>query len=314
MVASSARRFHLALLPALLAVLWAAVPSCAKCDPSTDPDKSDIVNARAAIAANCDCAGALTHGAYVSCAVQQANSVLVNPSCKGAVKKCAAHSTCGKPTAVTCCLTTTRGTKCKIKKDAAHCTAKQGTAGSCTSCCDACPTPGGGPSCPTWCSRAGDCPLGTACNTMTGQCESACGDASHSICHGGCCGGGTCQPGTVASACGSGGACAVCDATNPSGSACVITGPMSGHCGCTSEGDCPDGQACLLAGIYICTTECNAPNVTRCNVGCCSTPPGPPPYGTCQPGTADTACGNTGGTCVDCTNSLASCVNGNCAP
>src|SRR5206468_5338717 len=110
--------------------------------------------------------------------------------------------------------------------------------------------------------------IGMACNTTTGQCESACGDANYSICHGGCCGDGTCQPGTVASACGSGGACAVCDATNQSGSACVITGTMSGHCGCTSEGDCPaasgqsGGQAWLLAGIYICTTECNAPNVT----------------------------------------------------
>src|SRR3989441_1421265 len=148
MIASSARRFHLALLAGLLAVPWAAVPSYAKCDPTTDPDKTDIANARAAVASNCDCAGALSHGAYVSCAVQQANLVLVNPSCRGAVKKCAAHSTCGKPTAVTCCLTTTKGTKCKIKKDAAHCTAKQGIVGSCTSCCDACPTPGSGPSCP----------------------------------------------------------------------------------------------------------------------------------------------------------------------
>jgi len=156
-----------------------------------------------------------------------------------------------------------------------------------------------------FCSGAGDCPIGTACNTTTGQCESACGDASHSICYGGCCGDGTCQPGTVASACGSGGACAVCDATNQSGSACV-----SGHCGCTSAGDCPAGRACLLAGIYICTTECNRPNDTPCSGGCCSAAQN----GTCQPGTADTACGNTGGTCVDCTSSLASCVNGTCAP
>jgi hypothetical protein len=102
-----------------------------------------------------------------------------------------------------------------------------GPSEDCSTCPqDCCTTP--------FCSGAGDCPIGTACNTMTGQCESACGDASHSICHGGCCGGGTCQPGTVASACGSGGACAVCDATNQSGSACV-----SGHCGCTSEEDCP---------------------------------------------------------------------------
>src|SRR6058998_2173594 len=136
MAASPARSFRVTAPAALLVLFASAVPGHAECDPTSDPDKSDIANARAAVAANCDCAGATTHGAYVSCAVQQANSVLVNPSCKGAVKKCAAHSTCGKPTAVTCCLTTTKGTKCKIKKDAAHCTAKQGIVGSCTSCCD----------------------------------------------------------------------------------------------------------------------------------------------------------------------------------
>src|SRR5437899_13096173 len=115
MVRSWAVRFPLALLAPLLAVLMSAVLSYAKCDPTTDPDKSDIANARAAVAANCDCAGVLTHGAYVSCAVQQANTVLVNKSCARAVKKCAAHSTCGRhPGAVTCCLTTTAGTKCKI--------------------------------------------------------------------------------------------------------------------------------------------------------------------------------------------------------
>ena len=155
------------------------------------------------------------------------------------------------------------------------------------------------------CTGALDCPNVTACNTTTGQCESACGDANHSNCNAGCCSNGTCQPGTDASACATGPTCIVCDATNPSGSACI-----SGHCGCTSPGDCPPGHACLLAGIDICTTECNAPNVTDCNGGCCSAAI----EGTCQPGTADTACGNTGGTCVDCTSSLGSCVNGSCAP
>src|SRR5260370_14108371 len=104
MVPSSARRFHLALL----ALLVSAAPGYAKCDPTTDPDKSDIANARAAVAANCNCTGATSHGAYVSCAAQQANAVLVNKSCAGSVKKCASHSICGNPTgAVTCCLVTT---------------------------------------------------------------------------------------------------------------------------------------------------------------------------------------------------------------
>src|SRR5215470_2802069 len=71
-----------------------------------------------------------------------ASAALINKSCVGFVKKCASHSKCGKANAVTCCLSTAKGTKCKTKPDAAHCTAKQGTIGTCTSCCDACPTPG----------------------------------------------------------------------------------------------------------------------------------------------------------------------------
>jgi hypothetical protein len=40
----------------VLALLVAmASPGLAKCDPASDPDKSDIANARAAVAANCDC-------------------------------------------------------------------------------------------------------------------------------------------------------------------------------------------------------------------------------------------------------------------
>ena len=164
------------------------------------------------------------------------------------------------------------------------------------------------------CSGAGDCPIGMACNTTTGQCESACGDANHSICHGGCCSEGTCQPGNVESACGSGDDCEVCDAANQSGTVCVPSGTGSGyHCGCTSQGDCPAGRACLLAGIALCTTSCNQPNETPCNGGCCSGDPFSG-GGTCQPGTEDTACGNTGGTCVDCTSSGATCMSGTCAP
>src|SRR5713101_1806378 len=58
MVASLTRRFYLAALGVFLAVLMCPVPGYATCDPSTDPDKSDIANARAAVAANCPCTGA----------------------------------------------------------------------------------------------------------------------------------------------------------------------------------------------------------------------------------------------------------------
>jgi hypothetical protein len=135
-------RQHVASILAWLCLFCAtAPPVLAACDSSTEPDQSDVASARAAVAANCDCAGAASHGVYLRCAAQQANATLVNKSCAGAVKKCAAKSTCGRPGAVTCCVTKTGRTKCRIRRDAAHCTASNGSTacvGTNTSCCDAC--------------------------------------------------------------------------------------------------------------------------------------------------------------------------------
>ena len=50
------------VLAALGALLISTAPGHATCDPSTDPDKSDIANARAAVAANCD-SHAMSRGA-----------------------------------------------------------------------------------------------------------------------------------------------------------------------------------------------------------------------------------------------------------
>jgi hypothetical protein len=138
-------------------VLGAAHGSFAKC--GDDPgDAAKVQAAREAAAASCDCASFTNHGLYVKCVkdVAEAQANLPPPNnlpvqCKSAVKKCAAHSVCGKPGFVTCCITTPKGTKCKTKKDEAHCTAKGGTVtGSattgCSSCCDACTNPSG-PSC-----------------------------------------------------------------------------------------------------------------------------------------------------------------------
>jgi hypothetical protein len=226
MLESSARRRSLAAPLALLWLVMSAAVGHAKCDPTTEPDKSDIAAARAAIAANCDCAAAQKHGDYVSCAAQQANTVLVNKSCAGTVKKCASHSTCGKPLAVTCCRTTSKGTKCTIKKDAAHCTAKQGIVGACTSCCDACASPGGGPSC--------SAPTSTTTTTTT---SSSCPPSTAFYCGVNACGG---PP-------------VLC----PLGMTCVTTGTT---CACTGTtipcgdpglggafcqwGTCPDGMTC----------------------------------------------------------------------
>src|SRR5262249_6005819 len=129
------------------------------------------------IAANCICLDSVRHGAYVSCAVQEANATLVNKSCAGVVKRCASRSTCGKPGAVTCCVTKPNGTKCKIKRDAAHCPA---TAGACVggyaSCCDACTSTGCAPTSSTSTTTttvpSGCIPTGTGvpCDIATSVC------------------------------------------------------------------------------------------------------------------------------------------------
>ena len=111
-------------------------------------DAGDIATARAALAANCTCdpTGAVNHGQYVKCASEQAKMTLVNQSCHGAVVKCAARSTCGKPGFVTCCRTTSKGTtKCSTKSGADKCKPPKGgtaCAGIFASCCDACTATG----------------------------------------------------------------------------------------------------------------------------------------------------------------------------
>lgn len=67
---------------------------------------------------------------------------------------------------------------------------------------------------------------------------------------------------------------------------------------CASAADCPSGQACDRASGS-CTTACSASQ--SCNGGCCSAASG----GTCVAGTAVSACGASGGACVDCT---AACI------
>ena len=125
----------------------------AKCGDNPG-DAAAVLAAREAAASTCNCATSTNHGDYVKCVKGVANDrASQNPSllpknCKGQVVKCAAKSVCGKTGFVTCCITKNAVTKCKTKKDAMHCTDKQGVVGSCDSCCDACPAPGSGPSCP----------------------------------------------------------------------------------------------------------------------------------------------------------------------
>jgi hypothetical protein len=206
------------------------------------------------------------------------------------------------------------------------------------------------------CNAVTDCPSLTTCNISTHVCESVCGDASHTGCNGGCCGGGLCQPGTANSNCGPiGGACVPCSGITPTCQAGVCTGACGGanqgncpsgyccqngtcvagtstsacgsasacsdcttspagavcaqdasgsHCGCNSEGDCAPGYSCDPAN-HVCTTLCNAAGFQLCHGGCCSL------AGTCVPGTAAVACGNSGDSCVSCAGNTTgtACVN-----
>jgi hypothetical protein len=135
---------------ALFVLVGAGGIGHAKCGDNPG-DAAAVAAARQDVEDTCDCAGSTNHGQFVKCAAGVANTRAganqLPKNCKGAVKKCAAKSTCGKPGFVTCCVTKNSTTKCKLKKSEAACTAKGGTAGTCSSCCDACPAPGTGPSC-----------------------------------------------------------------------------------------------------------------------------------------------------------------------
>lgn len=133
---------------ACLVVALSATRVLARCDPTADPDRSDIAAARAAVATNCNCAAADDHGAYVRCALDQIDAVLLNRDCRRTLKGCVSRSTCGRPGSVTCCRERAGRTKCKLARSADACEAKGGIPGSCSSCCDACPAPGSGASCP----------------------------------------------------------------------------------------------------------------------------------------------------------------------
>lgn len=101
-----------------------------------------LVAARIEVENSCGCARAKSHGAYVSCAKkllkQLGREALLPKDCQKVAAGCAVKSTCGKPGAVTCCIPSKKGTKCKVKRNAARCEAKHGCTGVSTSCCDAC--------------------------------------------------------------------------------------------------------------------------------------------------------------------------------
>lgn len=127
---------------AVVLVAAAAATARAAC---TDPVA--VAATRAEVEASCPCATAPDRAAYLRCAKAAIEAAVdqgrLPRSCRGAVTRCAAKSTCGRgPAWVTCCRTKANGrTKCMVKSNATKCRAPAG-GGSCTtgyaSCCDAC--------------------------------------------------------------------------------------------------------------------------------------------------------------------------------
>ncbi len=164
-----------------------------------------------------------------------------------------------------------------------------GTSGACLDCRNnptgtACI---GGTKC--GCNFTTDCPQGQSCDPNTKTCTTTC--SATQPCNGGCCDGATnkCVGGLYAKQCGNtGGMCMDC-ADSPDGTAC-----LSGKCGCTNTYSCPVGQACNSV-TKKCGTACSTNQ--QCNGACCTAATN----GTCQPGTANNACGVAFGMCTNCT-------------
>ena len=91
---------------------------------------------QAAIDQNCPCDSSTNHGRYVSCVAHQVNALAksgqIPTRCKGKIRNCLAHSTCGKPGFETC-LTQEPGT---CETATATCTEGTSASGSCTSDAD----------------------------------------------------------------------------------------------------------------------------------------------------------------------------------
>jgi hypothetical protein len=112
------------------------------------PTKAECTAARCtitqAVADTCPCDAAVSHRSHVKCVSRAVKDLLVAhalpTACKGAIVRCAARSTCGKPGATTCRITASGETeRCRVRTSAARCEARGGTLGAGT-CCASCPT------------------------------------------------------------------------------------------------------------------------------------------------------------------------------
>ena len=247
----------------LLPLLAGARPGLAKCDPTVEPDRSDVANARDAVA-TCDCAGATSHRDYMRCATDAARAALANQGCAGVVKHCASRSTCGKPGYVACCRTSSSGkTSCALKRSADRCVAPKGGSAcesSVPSCCDACGAAGCNTTTTTSSTTTTTNPIPPGCGldsggACAGLCPSPQDECVQDPVTGACgCAPGPCRPIGGIGSCG--GTCpppAICTLFPVGGCACIIPCEGSGAPPCSPP--CSPGQGCLFdpsAGACAC--------------------------------------------------------------
>lgn len=232
-IAATGRRVRMTAPIACLVSALLAAPA----DAQTDACADAVAATRRHVEAACSCDTASSHGAHLRCATRVADAdvaaATLPPHCRGAVLQSAAMSTCGKPSAVTCCRTKANATsRCSIRRDAGHCEAPRGGTASIGtgSCRDACaPTtttststttsssttttmdlcgngvldPGEACDRPAFDPRCAEAPplLGVTCVPPGQQNECLCCPAVCIIPGGGCCPGLTCveKPGQVGS-------------------------------------------------------------------------------------------------------------------
>ena len=222
-------------------------------------DPQEVADARTEIDSTCPCAAA-SRSDYLRCARRvlrnRTNRGELPASCRAAVRRCASTSTCGRPGRVTCCLPGSAGVTCRVRGDAASCTARGGVVGTCASCCDAC---------------------GGSCTTSTTTTIPFCGGPGDSQCTGSCGLNGTCSNADGSCMCTynncSGGVFPECDGACPPDSACVNVG-SSCECGlnqCSGgtypecNGGCLSESTCFNQGIScVCVPDVCSGEVCGC--------------------------------------------------
>jgi hypothetical protein len=125
-------------------VLGASDPTCAAAPEAICEEDPAVPATRAAADERCGCATAESNGRYLRCVSTVADEEIaagrLPPACKAKVVRCAKRSACGRPGAVTCYRTSSRGqSKCSIRRNAGACRPpRDGSVfvGSRPSCCE----------------------------------------------------------------------------------------------------------------------------------------------------------------------------------